>query len=550
MRTIALYLLYLLPLLSFAQTKIRAGWGDKNFQYEEGVTPDLVWRNNTRVNAWRGERLGLLAVLSSETPVTCSLRPSDPFGNGGQRADSPQASFIGYVITDNFKACGNHPSNLAPYTVPDMLTRDRYHRVKEVAPVWLTIEVPREAEPGLYKGLLEVVDSLSGRVIARLNYQVNVLNLTLPTPEAQHFHTDFWQQPYAVARMHGVERWSDAHFELLRPYLRLLARSGQRVCSTILFYEPWGDQSYDKFDPMIRTTLRTDGQWAYDYSVFDRWVALCEECGIRGEINCFSMVPWDMSFRYFDEAKGHDVELKTTTSSPEYKALWTDFLKHFSVHLREKGWFDKTCIAMDERGLGNMLDAYRVAQEAVPGIKMALAGNYHKELVGLLHDYCIAYGQNFSPEELAARRAKGQISTTYTCCSTPAPNIFSNSLPAEATYLPLYCIANGYDGYLHWSWMNWADQPTKDSRFRLFAPGDTYLVYPGPASSVRYERYIEGIALAEKLRILRETHQKAGHAKIVERLDQALQTFKQDRPERPCSELIKSLEKVLEEASI
>ena len=47
---------------------------------------------------------------------------------------------------------------------------------------------------------------------------------------------------------------------------------------------------------------------------------------------------------------------------------------------------------MYERVLDNMLDAYRVSQEAVPGIKMALAGTYHPELLDKLYDYCIVFG--------------------------------------------------------------------------------------------------------------------------------------------------------------
>ena len=249
------------------------------------------------------------------------------------------------------------------------------------------------------------------------------------------------------------------------------------------------------------------------------------ECGISKQISCYSMVPWDMSFRYYDEAQGREVDLKTTTSSAEYKELWTAFLRAFAAHLKEKGWFDKTCIAMDERGLPNMLDAYRVAQEAVPGMRMALAGNYHTELVDKLHDYCIAFGQDFTAEELARRQAAGRVSTTYTCCSNTHPNLFSNSLPAEAALLPVYCIANGFEGYLHWSWMNWDDKSLTDSRYRLFAPGDTYVVYPGPQSSVRYERFIEGVALAEKVRLLREQYRAQGHTAALERLEGVVRLF-------------------------
>ena len=140
-----------------------------------------------------------------------------------------------------------------------------------------------------------------------------------------------------------------------------------------------------------------------------------------------------------------------------------------------------------------------------------------------LHDYCIAFGQDFSAEELAARQKQGRVSTTYTCCSNTHPNLFRNSLPAEAAFLPLYCIANHFEGYLHWSWMNWDDKSLTDSRYRLFAPGDTYLVYPGPQSSVRYERFIEGVALAEKVRLLRQKYASSTSSASLERLEQLLQ---------------------------
>ena len=34
-----------------------------------------------------------------------------------------------------------------------------------------------------------------------------------PLPADWEFHLDLWQHPYAVARMHQVEPWSDAHWE-------------------------------------------------------------------------------------------------------------------------------------------------------------------------------------------------------------------------------------------------------------------------------------------------------------------------------------------------
>ena len=449
-----------------AQTndKLFVSWGSKDVHYAATERPNQKLTTDTVLQAWRGERAAMQAIIyAPKTVGKLRVRLTElKSGRNTLAANSAQARFVNYVTTDNYQYCGYHPATLTPYQVPDVIDLDVAQQVDEgtAHPVWCTIEVPQTAAPGSYATQLEVVDDAT-----------------------------------------------------------------QKVVSAILFYEPWGDQSNDKFDAMIKTTKGRDGQWHYDYTVFDRWVALCAECGIDEQINCFSMVPWDMTFRYYDEATGKDVDLKTTTSSKEYKELWSNFLKSFATHLKQKGWFDKTCIAMDERGLDNMLDAYRVAQEAVPGIKMALAGTYHPELLDKLYDYCIGFGEAFTANELAARKAKGYKSTTYTCCSNTEPNLFSNSLSAEAAYIPVWCTANGFEGYLHWSWMNWTDSPLSDTRFRLFAPGDTYLIYPGPRSSVRYERFIEGIALAEKVRLLREEYQRTNNTAALNQLNEMVSAF-------------------------
>ena len=535
------------------ENRLYASWASRDVHYVKTAVPQLRMKADTTVYAWRGERVGVEAVLFSPVATEkLSLRLSDWRKNGATiPATQGSARFLRYVLTDGFKACGKHPDNLPPYLVPDVIDLENSLQVEAMTtrPVWVTLEVPRDAEAGEYTLTLDILND-GNAVVEQLNLRVKIQDKTLPTPENQAFHLDFWQQPYSVSRYYGVERWSDRLFELLRPYMELLARAGQSVVSAILFYEPWGDQSHDKFSPMIQTTKKRDGSWAYDYTIFDRWVEFMASCGIDKQIDCYSMIPWDMTFRYFDEAKGKDVDLKTTTSSAEYKALWKAFLTSFAAHLKEKGWFEKTLIAMDERGLQNMLDAYAIVQETVPDMKMALAGNYHAELVDKLGDYCIAFGQNFSATELKNRRAKGWFSTFYTCCTEKQPNIFTNSLPAEAAYLPIFGIANDFDGYLHWSWLNWHDTPLTDSRFRLFSPGDTYVIYPGPRSSVRWERFIEGVEQAEKIRILREEYKKNGDSEALKKLNNAVAAFKSGilTYMEPASKRVNYLESVLNNA--
>lgn len=462
-----------------------------------GTMPASAFAGADTIKAWRGEKVFAQAVL---------LNPAGPAGEAVSLSmPGAYVRFMDNVLTDDQRSCGNHNFKLTPWPVTDIISLDWERTLRPGVPesVWVSVKVPADAEPGMHTYCLTVSDA-DGHPLATLPLVVDVSESVLPEPSEWAFHLDFWQQPYAVSRYYGLERWSPEHFEALRPYLQALAGAGQKVAGAILFYEPWGVQSHDKFDPMVQTTRRADGSWQFNYDIFDRYVALAEECGITKQINCYSMVPWDMSFRYFDELTRQYKTLDTQTGTEEYNDLWDSFLRDFAAHLKATGRFDKTCIAMDERGLKPMTDAWNLAQSSVPDMKMALAGNHHAELADKLYDYCVAYGQHFTPEERALRRDKGMVTTVYTCCTEAEPNLLSNNNPVDATYLPLYAAANGFDGYLHWSWINWPDNPLEDSRFRLFSAGDTYLFYPGPRSSARFEKMIEGIQMTEKIRLLRE----------------------------------------------
>lgn len=496
----------MLPVVASA----RLGWGSRDILYRENVKQEVPQVKDTTVCAWRGERVGALALVRASGAGVVTANISGPLKG--------KAHFTDYVLTDDFRACGRHPDNLEAYKVADIIdTTTNNARLEdgEVRPVWVTIEVPRDVPPGVYRDTL-AVDGDS--VMLNINVQPH----TLPAPESRSFFLNLWQQPYAVSRYGGVEPWSPAHFELLKPYARMLARAGQRTVSTILFFEPWGEQSNDLFLPMVGTTLRTDGSWAYDYTVFDRWVEFMYDNGVGPYIECFSMIPWDMSFRYYDEASGEYKALKTTTGSQEYRALWESFLSAFVTHLRDKGWFDNTMIAMDERSAADMANAISIIDSVAPDMKVSLAGNYHGWLEPRLDMLTLTAGDTFPPGILDGRHKRGDYSLLYTCCSSPEPNLFSNSMPSDAVWLPVYAVATGHDGYLHWSWINWTDNPMEDSRFKLFAPGDTYFIYPDGRSSVRFERLVEGIELSEKVRMLRQQFVDEGNIAALEELNRAL----------------------------
>lgn len=506
----------LLPLLALTlgaapALNAQLSWASKDVHYPDTAPLPAPAVTDTVVDVWQGERLGAVALLRVPQGQRTVARP---------RLKGPikgEASFVDYTLTDDYRKCGVHPTDLQAWAVPDIIDTQAQSALLdgETRPVWVSVDVPRGIKPGMYTDTLTV----DGQ---NLTLRLRVSDWKLPEGSDRKFHLNLWQQPYSVARYAGVKPWSPEHFRLLEPYARYLARAGQSTISAILFFEPWGEQSNDLFQPMVETVRTADGRWRYDYTVFDNWVDFMDRNGVNGLIECFTMIPWEMKFRYFDEASNDYKFLQTTTSTPEYRDLWLNFLRAFAAHLKEKGWFDRTMISMDERALEDMRNALAIIDEAEPNFKVSLAGNYHAELAHRLHSYTITLGQSFPPGLAEERRANGQITNLYTCCSSPEPNLFSNSDPADAAWIPVYCTATGHDGYLHWSFMNWTDDPIADTRFKLFAPGDTYFIYPEGRSSVRYERLVEGIELSEKIAALTNRFIATGNAAALATLNAAL----------------------------
>jgi hypothetical protein len=128
-------------------------------------------------------------------------------------------------------------------------------------------------------------------------------------------------------------------------------------------------------------------------------------------------------------------------------------------------------------------------------------------------------------QDLEYRKEKGYLSTFYVCCREPYPNQFTFSPPVESTFMGWYSIANGFDGFLRWAYAHWVEDPLTDTRFRKWPGGDTNFVYPGPRSSIRFERLIEGIQDAEKVRILREEFKAAGARDKLGDLEDMLSSF-------------------------
>lgn len=528
-----------LPVLMAAQpqSSFRLDWAATGSHCVIGGGPSLEFQKKAFNHvAWRGEKVFAQAVVSSEEELKDVRLSVSDLRNVKSLigAENIRLQFVSYVVSDlldttKYGQCGSREdkSKWGEVLVADVLDINDSMTLPagRKQPVWMTVSVPSDARPGKYSGKLTVTSS--NAKARSLNVELTVADHVLPPARDWAFHLDLWQNPYSVARYENVPLWSEAHFEAMRPVMRMLAEAGQKSVTATIMSRPWNGQTEDAFGSMVTKIRRIDGTWLYDYTIFDRWVEFMFSLGIDRQINCYSMIPWALQFDYIDQATSSPATFQAAPGSEEYNEYWGAFIADFARHLKAKGWFEKTMIAMDERPLESMQAVLGLIRKVEPAFKISLAGNYHEPVIYDIVDFSETFSgkQEFPESAKTKRKELGLTTTFYTCCAEAHPNMFVISNPDEAAWLGWFAQADGYDGYLRWAYNSWTLDPLTDARFRTWPAGDCFVVYPGGRGSVRFSKLVEGIQDFEKVRILRSRWQETGDEAKLGQLTGVLKSF-------------------------
>ena len=437
------------------------------------------------LSAWRGETVAAVVpdfVEYGELPEGLNVK----FGILHPVKYAPAVGSIQRLECLDRVEWEKEPSWLAKcFGAKKINAREGTQRVVEVA-------VPADAKPGDYQ-----IGSMTVRVVDRV----------LPPAKDWKYFLDLWQHPWAVSRYFNVKPFSKAHYEAMRPVYETLATAGQKTLTVTLLSEAWDHQCRDAYGTMIGRVKKADGTWVFDYSLFDEYVEFGRSCGLGPDIACYTMCPWGYRVRWNDE-DGKEHSVVALPGSPEFKDYWGAFLVDFAKHLKEKGWFNDTYIAMDERSINDVKEIGSFIRSLVPEMKVAMAGNHLPSAYGTTIDnFCMILGNKIDAaylKEAKERKAKGMTTTYYVCCGPIYPNTFMSSGNGEAFWLGVYPAMCGLDGFLRWAWNSWPQDPVKDATYWIWRAGDTYLVYPDGSPSLRFLELRNGIIAAEKVRILQE----------------------------------------------
>ncbi|MBD3181407.1 DUF4091 domain-containing protein [Candidatus Poribacteria bacterium] len=420
-------------------------------------------------------------------------------------------NFVGYVslAKNTYHTPNKRLIREAPADFPDPLLDKRIIRIESgiTQPVWLTVNIPKDAPDGNYIGKVDVITSQGKK---SLDISMEVYPFILP--DERHLLVTLWFSPQSIAQAHEVEIWSYEYWEILGRYAKNMAEHGQNVVET------------DFPGPIIR---RSDGSLEIDYTRMDRWIQFFDKFGACERIEFPAVAHtiveegkghWDSkelainNITVLDEESGKTIKLEPE----EGMAL---MLENLDMHLQEKGWQDRAMVHVSDEPTIYKLESYcnisGFIKQHAPHLKIIEA--IETTGFGDCLDVWVpklSHLMNWYDEYMEEIQDDKEL-WFYTCCHPYGifPNRFIDFELIETRILFWLNWKYRLDGYLHWGLNRWTQNPFKDIGDNL-PPGDRYIIYPGqgsPLDSIRWEATREGLQdykyfrlLAEKTRNVKE----------------------------------------------
>ncbi|MGI6260431.1 MAG: glycoside hydrolase domain-containing protein [Acutalibacteraceae bacterium] len=506
-----------------------------NFDTE--IPPDLQ-----RLTAARRDHAAFQLILQSDLQYSVNTGHSDWFSSKGRLAGPHERLRVAveapFPVKMNPEEFVTDDDGVEKADI--LLEQDvRESRANVPSAVWIELEIPEDAIPGDYPVTVHLYSSRyfeDETPVQSKTVMLTVASTVLPAPQDWKFYLDLWQHSSNIARKHDVPLWSEAHFSVLKQYAASLAALGQKSITVIASEIPWNGQSCQEdheykgnlFEySMIRITRRTDGRFTYDYSPMQRYIDLCTDAGICGDIEVFGIVnvwsdpglaakcpcpdyPEAIRLRYLDEADGCMKYVRDASAIHDYvRALEDYFIR--------TGQISRVRIAADEPvDLEKYRHSLTLLQELAPNFRCKTAIN-HAEFIEEFHDRIddfVPYLRCTVVEYDRLMRYRREYPEKkflwYVCCGGASPNTFLRTPPIECRMIGILTSALRMDGFLRWNYTVWPDDPRREIRYSAFEAGDTNFVYPanngGALLSLRYKNLQRGIAdyeLLEQLRTLR-----------------------------------------------
>jgi hypothetical protein len=448
--------------------------------------------------------------------------PSDPFDYRGRFVElftehylnmvkrSPPLWFFSETAAPSAYYTGWVPDCLIPFSVPPGKGGAPFSIEPNMNQgVWVDILIPENTASGLYEGIAEITASDS--IIKSIPISLNVYDFTLP--DSIHIKNMFGYYPGYIARRHGVDRWSEAYYDLELKYHQLAHR--HRVD--------------------LVTEVRNLEEMTGYYKRYYTGEAYMEKYGYQGPGENTGNTTFSIGYGgSFPEEYGGSVDKMNKDDWWTGSDAWENWFiqnapgveRHKYLFPDEPDWKGPTGM----KGTGSM-DTIRMQAtwshtNTGPGrnIPTLVTNKIIPGLKGYVDFWSVSSQEwtlNLIPEEIASERALGHKFGIYNGFRPGMGAVVSDADAVEFRVMPWIVWKYKIDQYFYWSTTFWTDlnvfnNPlTYENRINgdgtFFYPGQDHL-FPkesrelaGPLSSIRAKNWRRGaqdfeyLWLAEKM---------------------------------------------------
>ena len=372
-------------------------------------------------------------------------------------------------ITTRFVGCVPSPKNTpgwpdvlraAPASYPDPLLLDPEVALqpRHTQSVWVTVRVPADARPGEYSGSITLATAAAPATVVPLRLRVYRPAL----PNVPSFQMGFWGGDTflanaAAGKPREQKSYDDAYFAYLKDEcLRDRFEHRALVFSDVPLWSVFST---------CGVSWR-DGQYAFDYALFDRFISTVEEA-MHGSFRVIcvgiaagtsqdktQLLSGDIAVTNADGSPNAERSFANVpTDDPRYREFLGGFMHAMQEHLRAKEWLGKVYFkVLDEVSGGTVPAALRLRahiKSCAPGIRLdetildgAVLDQEHVDLPIVCT--FLAPGKLKRIAELAAQGREVWTYNSY-LIMVDLPTVHTSIL-GWVSYL------YGLKGYMHWAW--------------------------------------------------------------------------------------------------
>ena len=487
------------------------------------------------------------AARNGHASLQFVIRPAEALGGVRAEIEPPKSPDgealagvtvrpVGYVVV------GSHSKNTppeelvgeAPGWFPDPLL-DFPIEVKpnRTQAFWISVSVPGDAAPGVYRGAVMV--RAGTRSLARAGFAVRVVAATVPKARTLKVTNWFNLSDKAARQFYNAPIFSPDWWTLVENIARVMAEHRQNVIITPLM---------ELIVPSVE-----GGELRYDFTNFDCWVETFRKAGAMDYIEGGHVLgrgregySGALQVEIFQAANGQVQTLAVPADDPRAESFLAGFLSALNTHLEAKGWKGIYLQHILDEAHGTEPPVYArfaaMVRRYLPGVRTMDAVDA-EHMPDELRENCDVWVPQLGlfddqMDLLNARMRSGHEVWFYTCLF-PNKRYLNRLIDYPLLKVRVLHWLNfryGFTGFLHWGWNYWSPEPMNDTQpvidnnTELLPPGDAFIVYPDPAhksvySSIRLEAMREGIEDYELLRVLKEKNP----AKADRLANQAIRSF-------------------------